>query len=100
MNLYGVYYQEEKNLYEIVLIGDFLCFENSSDFTCYEAFAMDKKTLDYNRSSFIVEVKQSCELIFTKNIMEEKNFLYTKLLKINKNIKINVNKNVIKVKIK
>lgn len=100
MNLYGCYYQEDKNHYELVFIGEKKEFINFNNLTMYEAFAMDKKTCDYDREAFVVVIKNSCTLKFTKKVVLDKNFLYTQLLKINRNINIKIREKEIKVKVK
>lgn len=100
MHLFGVYYQEDKNLYELVFVGDYNKFRNENNLKLLEAFAIDKKTLDYDKKSFIVEVSNSTKLVFDEKVESHKNFEYTKLLKINKKIKINIVDNVVEVKVK
>lgn len=100
MNLFGVYYHEENKAYELVFIGKRVNFINEHNLTLYKSYALDKHTLDYDRESFIVKVNQSCELTFSEKVLCDKNFLYTQLLKINKNININVNNNKVNVRIK
>lgn len=100
MNLFGVYFQEEKNHFELVFIGSKADFVNIDDYLIYESFAMDKKSCDYDRESFIVVIEKDTTLNFKKNVVCDKNFLYTQLLKENKNIKIKVKGKEVTVKVK